>query len=443
MSSFPVPRTRLPALEPLLAGDLWRNWSEQGRVFPVADLRDAVRYVRLKPTASCRLAVFDEGCGTTTDLPRAFLLYLYPDLDRARAAYDKAVSRPSFPDPHGYEPFLAERHAVVAVPFPNDAGIPALRHVYRSYRLRRALNEVLPDYPRTSWKIARGKTRKELLAYKPGRRAVFRIDVVVEHRSGPERIRLPLHVKVENPAGYKANFAKLASIHAAIPSDAGWRVPLPRGKADSRGLAAAEWIHGQRLDRIVSTGPREEALRATGKALAGLHRIVPTGLGPAATGLDGAALRDLGDDLANLLPEHAPRIRGIAERLADGAAFLAASRRATVHGDFHLDQVLLEPYGPVLVDFDRAGLGHPLGDVGALLAHLEESGFDPELGGEFLEGYVSACGSTVKTDQLEMATAAALFRRAIAPFRNLAPDWPAQILQRLERVEQRVSSVRT
>jgi len=442
MKRFRVPATCLPALEPLLVGDLWQTWAEQGKVFPVGDLREAVRYVRLKPTASCRLAVFGESREARSNLPAGFLLYLYPDRQRARAAYDKAVCRPRFPDPDGYEPFLSERHATLAVPFPNDAKIPALRHLYRPYRLRRALNEVLPDYPQTSWRISKRETGTQLLAYKPGRRAVFRVDVAIEHRTGPERIRLPLHIKVENPVSYRRSFANLTSIHAAIPEDAGWRVPAPRGNADSRGLAAAEWVHGVRLDRAVSEGPGAAALRATGRALLGLHRLAPAGLGQAASGLDGDSLCDLGNDLAELLPEHADRIRGLAERLAVQAAFLTEARSATVHGDFHLDQVLLAGDDVVLVDFDRAGSGHPLGDVGALLAHLEESGSGPESGHEFLEAYAEADGSPLERDRLSVATAAALFRRSIAPFRELKSDWPAQVLHKLERVAERLSGVR-
>jgi hypothetical protein len=104
--SFPLPRTDLPAFEPLMRGRLWRDWEESGMVFPVDDLRAAIHYVRLKPGTSCRIAVFQWDVGSATGPPLGFLLYLYPDAARACAAYEKIAGRPRFPTETSYRHFM-------------------------------------------------------------------------------------------------------------------------------------------------------------------------------------------------------------------------------------------------------------------------------------------------------------------------------------------------
>ena len=85
MNHFPVPPTRLPGLGRLLDGPLWREWTAQGKVFPLERFRDAVRYIRLKPTTSCRLVVFrDSPSPAAVGPPAGFLLHLYSDIERAQ-----------------------------------------------------------------------------------------------------------------------------------------------------------------------------------------------------------------------------------------------------------------------------------------------------------------------------------------------------------------------
>ena len=133
MNRFPVPATALPALKPLLDGSLWQEWAAERRVFPLADLVPAIRYVRLKPSTSCRLVVFGAEGETAADPPPGFLLHLYPDPERARVAFGKELTRRSHKGEGVFEPFLCERFGVVAVPFPNDPAIPGLRHMYRPH----------------------------------------------------------------------------------------------------------------------------------------------------------------------------------------------------------------------------------------------------------------------------------------------------------------------
>jgi len=442
VSRFPVPVTKFPALEPLLAGHLWHDWEEQNLVFPLSDLLAAVRYVRLKPKSSCRLVVFGDTDAIDDDPPPGFLLHLYSDLDRARNAFDKRSYRHPVRGESAHEPFLCEKYAVVGVPFPNDPRIPGLRHLYRPYRLRSALVELLPDYPADRWRIKRNLIRKQLLAYKPGRRAVYRIDVTLDRLDGSERVSVPLQVKLESPEGCEAIHRNAAGIHAAIPGDAGWRVPRMRGKVVERSMIATEWIEGANLDVLIEKPERAlPALRLTGSALAGFHSIEADLPFLPSLPDEAESLRSLGHDLAILLPGEERPIAALADRLATRIPELAGSRMTIVHGDFHLGQVILEGGMPVLLDLDGAGRGRVATDLGFFLAHLEELGVGPVPGKTFLEGYSQGGGECPDPDLLTLATAAGLFRRTVVPFRRLMVDWPERIRLRLARVEGLLASV--
>ena len=52
MTAVALPEHGIPALEGLVNGGLWARWVDEGRVFPVPDLRRAIRYLRLKPYLS-------------------------------------------------------------------------------------------------------------------------------------------------------------------------------------------------------------------------------------------------------------------------------------------------------------------------------------------------------------------------------------------------------
>jgi Ser/Thr protein kinase RdoA (MazF antagonist) len=152
--------------------------------------------------------------------------------------------------------------------------------------------------------------------------------------------------------------------------------------------------------------------------------------------LDPGSLLALGADLAGVIPGVERPIRTLADSLARRVTHSGTEGSATVHGDFHVDQVLLAGDRVVLVDLDRAGRGDRHADLGAFLAHTEESDLPLECRDAFLRGYTEAGGVAPDPGALAAARAAALFRRSIFPFRTLLPDWPMEIRRRLYRIDQ-------
>ncbi len=432
MKPLPIPPHSLPGFEPLMNGELWLRWHSDGIVFPVENIRAACKYLRFKPDATCRIFIAGVDHHTADEPPQGYMLHLYPDAGRADVAYAKEMSKRHTVGSDGHTPFLCEESAVVGIPYPNDPEIPDLRHLYSPDRFRRTLNDLLDEYPEDTWRIQRSLTKLTLLNYKPGRRAVYRIKVKLRRRVGDEKVRVRLHVKVENPRTCDRSFENLQKIHDAIPPSAPWRVPSPRGQAERRTLMGAEWVEGSPLRDVAAQPGAEPVFRRVGAALASFHRL-PVELDHLLSPVEeGDRLIQHSRDLAGLLPDRKEEILALGEELACQISRLSLSPSAPVHGDFHVDQVLIAGDRPVIVDLDRSGLGYAATDLGSFMAHLDELEISPKCGEAFLRGYQEEAGASLPREWLQVTRAAAIFRRAGFPFRELREEWPAEVTARLE-----------
>lgn len=198
--------------------------------------------------------------------------------------------------------------------------------------------------------------RQELLAYRPGRRAVLRAPTT----------RGPVWIKVVPPRRAQ----RIVDAHAALGA-AGAPVPA---------------VHGWSPDGVIVTAhaPGEPALAADADPDAVLgavdalrERIATADLAEPARARTPARLRWYAPRAAAELPgsaDAAERIRARCE------AALAADppEPRPIHGDLHLGQVFLdeapgEPRITGLVDVDTAGIGDPDEDPAALVAHTVAS----------------------------------------------------------------------
>lgn len=167
-------------------------------------------------------------------------------------------------------------------------------------------------------------------------------------------------------------------------------VPVPKMIALSENPAVAEaplvlmsYVDGLVVDSPAKAeGLTEDVRSAVGKsmttALADIHRV----------DLESAGLLDLAShkpyaerqlkrwttQWANSKSRDVPALDLLAERLA---ANIPDQRELTlVHGDFHLNNVIIAPDGSIVavVDWELCTLGDPLADIGALLAYWPEAG---------------------------------------------------------------------
>lgn len=156
-------------------------------------------------------------------------------------------------------------------------------------------------------------------------------------------------------------------------------------------FALVEFVDG----RVVRTREDLEALSdadvrrgafALVDVLARLHAVDPTEVGLAAFGrAEGYLARQVRrwhDQWGRVATRPLPDLDTLHARLAEACP--PESAASIVHGDFRIDNAILDPADPggvrALVDREMATLGDPLADLGLHLAYADPA-FDPVLGG--------------------------------------------------------------
>jgi aminoglycoside phosphotransferase (APT) family kinase protein len=185
----------------------------------------------------------------------------------------------------------------------------------------------------------------------------------------------------------------LAAVHGAVP--AGVRTPRPLGYVPRVRVSLCGHVPGR---TATLTDPRQRAsvVVAAARAAAMLHvtPVVPP------------VSRSVADEVAKLhqelgmirpvWPGVAAQIAAVLGRLEGRSQKVPALPSTFCHGDFTPAQVLLDPTGIGVVDFDTAAAGEPALDLGRFLAYLhyalakQGSRVGPALGQAFLSGYLSA-----------------------------------------------------
>lgn len=350
---------------------------------PVLDV--TLRYVRYKPATN---VVVDYGVTTPTGTHRAVLMAAAGRNLARRAA--RPASRHLAAKVAGRVPgggalgHAAELDALVQW-LPLDIWLPALAE--RPEDLARAVGAQTEDPGQAT-----------LLAYKPRRRAVLRVDGHV----------LKLYA---DEADFRAASAALL---------AGPRLPVltatPTGVAATLQLTGQHVMTGDLVEDPIVTAPEAGAL------LAALHRAsAPVGsrrLDPLCGAMATA------DTVAALVPELSPRLDRLVGRLT-AAAPVAGT--ALCHGDFHSSQLLTRSDGLAVLDLDEWGVGSPAADLATYAAHLLVGATDGvDQLDEALEALLGGYGR--RPNQLDWHIAVAVLRRSVFPFRTLpTSEWPERV----------------
>jgi aminoglycoside phosphotransferase (APT) family kinase protein len=137
-------------------------------------------------------------------------------------------------------------------------------------------------------------------------------------------------------------------------------------------------VRGALAARDLGAAARGRSGRALAEALAALHAVDPAAVGLGDLGRGGGYVER---QLARWNRQwEEGRTRDL-DALAEAHALLAArvppqQRTAIVHGDFRLDNCLLDPAGEVtaVLDWEICTLGDPLADLGLLLVYWAEPG---------------------------------------------------------------------
>jgi len=307
--------------------------------------------------------------------------------------------------------------------YPQDHALPGLETAAHPDSGLRLLNQHVFAFPRR-------KLRVEMVRYRPGSRAVLR------HRSG----KIRLYVRVMRPSALPN---LLAAAELAGHSD--FAVPSVVGSWDEGGIVWLSEIPGRNVRRLMGSGKPPEPNLVL-EALESLW-AVPMQTEGRPFNLAGAYRR------ARRTFRHALNGFDTAHELLDTAMKeldpFARSWRptTTAHNDFYDDQMLALPDGRVaIVDFEEAGPGDPMLDIGNFLAHLKWAscmGRRPkkDVSAAYYAQLRSAALNRFRwsEQELNLREAICLFRVTTNTVRRPSEEWRGRTLKGLSLVNERLT----
>jgi hypothetical protein len=319
------------------------------------------------------------------------------------------------------ERFAIELHADRAdriFRYPDDPYLPGLAPAANAAEAQSLISKHTPLRPQ--------RLSVELVRYRPGGRAVLRH--VAGWRGGQAQ-ELSLYARVMAPQRVQRLVAA-----AAVSEHSGLTLPRIAGCWEEGGITWLTEVPGETLRSRVRAGtpPNPEAV------LEPLAQLWATPPDESISGFDLPASFEWTERLLSIIltdkPDHT--LRQVAAHLRPFADSWHAT--AIAHNDFYDDQVVVTPSGALaLVDFEEAGPGDPLLDVGNLLAHLRwmsRAGREDDPCTNYRESFSEAALARFgwAPRDLALREAFGLFRLSTNPFRQLRRDWPGAVQRGLK-----------
>ncbi len=395
-------------------------------------VRSERRYVRLRPgeTTVVAFTVFADD-GRSADayvrLPEG------PEAASSTRETAEKWSRlmpAAAPPPFGDGVRVLDGDAGVLFFFPNDAVLRGLKDVVDLDRLKRVVGDLPPFKGRL--RIKADGAEFAVLRWKPEHRLVasFRAKTRdAEGRAGPT---LDAIVRVFADDRGRRLFRLAAELASAAEPPP---IPYAIGAADEGRLFVEARVPGRPLRELLLSG-EDGAPAACADAIAKVHAVTPrTPLPSFDLAAEAAAAAQ---SVATWLPASA----ACAGRIADAVRARAPRGPAPaslLHGDLHQGQFLIAGDGVRIVDFERAGTGDPLADIGnfaaELLAFADEEPAAKTAAHRFLQRFLeahSALPGRYDSAALPAYVAVALLRRSTLALRRAAPDAEIRARRHLE-----------
>jgi hypothetical protein len=280
---------------------------------------------------------------------------------------------------------------------PLDLGLPALAEAPRQLARRLANAGV---------RVAVTPAEPRRLSYKPGRRAVLRLD---EHV-----------LKIYGSARQFAAAAAALRAGSALPEVA---TPACEAVLPSLRLTVQAAIDGAPVPGLEVAAEAGALLRRLQLADVPSLLTVPRDVQLAAASRKAALI-------GAVVPGLARRVGALFHRLRRSAP--PAARLVPAHGDFHAGQLLRAGGALHVLDLDSICLGTPALDLAEYAAGATEAGL--ETGIAALEALVDGYGA--RPDALDWELAVAILVRASHPFHRALPAWRDRLEQMIGAAEE-------
>lgn len=356
-------------------------------------------YLKYKPRTSCLASFIARGKGAP-----AFVYFKGFAGDASHKIGKAALQSAS--DSSGV--VVDEALRVAAYLFPRDAVLSHLADLLNpADRLRKDWGDHIPT----------GELSIDALRYKPERRFVGAVMV-----AGKPMASVKLYAGRDYDRAQR-NAKVLANVRGA-------RLPRRLERRPKERYVLSEWVTGVRLREVMAQRrDLADVAERVGATLATLHSHRCGRLQFAPTDLASAEARSAIAAIADVLPSVARRAARLARDIADGLADQHVEL-SVCHGDFHLDQVLVDDE-IALLDVDNACIGDPARDLGNFIAHCEREALNGWLlpaevdlwRSHLLAGY-QRVRQLPNDDRISRHVALGLLKLAIEPFRQRQAHWP-------------------
>jgi hypothetical protein len=315
--------------------------------------------VRYYPGATCLL-----GYGLKYDDPRGERV---PFALAGRAFGTEPVpmhfrDRPAILTPAGPIPSYWPDLRLAVWPFPEDPAMPGLGHIVRASGT--LFDADVPLTP-TPWTGTRPGLETIVVNYVPAKRCILRYDRLDHAR--PE----PFYGKVYANDDASAVFARMQLLwEYAARSAPELGLARPLGCDRARNAVWQDSPGGEPLMEALLSTDMPALLRRVAATLAGLHRADLPAERVWRVADESVKLDRAREALLRFYPDLHREIDATIGPLA-AAVPADVTRTACVHGDFHINQVLVRRDRVSIIDFDLFGRGDPLFDVARFLSRFE------------------------------------------------------------------------
>ena len=423
-----------PAL-PHLATAL--DGASMARVFGAALIGSQVRYcevdrIKYRPRRNCSvsycLQVLDARRGAFEQRVAA----RFCSGGDAQRRHRQAAARPLVASAAG--PALQHVPALDMLAFwlPNDAKLDALRLLCDDIELRRrCLHEVVATLTGGRGELVDHRTT--LVQVVPELRACARVELQLRREPCAALSTHTLYVKANiERSGAAAQALMLALSDSSAQTDGRLLTPRSMLWQEAAGL---HWQHALPGRALVDVDPAIGAASSArvGRQLAALHA---TPIPATSTTLSVASLRAQSAKAADLLgcvePGWQPLLARLVDRLDAGAGWIDGAAPATLHGDLHPRNILVDRQAGAVrhafIDLDDVHTGPALVELGVWVADAHYRALLDGLApaqvaascGAFLAAYTEASGERVDSAQLAWSAAHHLLcQRAYRAVANL------------------------
>ncbi|WP_165372546.1 phosphotransferase [Nocardioides iriomotensis] len=235
--------------------------------------------------------------------------------------------------------------------------------------------------------------------------------------------------------------APIASRHQALWSRSNLppelRIAEPLAADPVREVLWTRGVPGRPVTEAVDPAQLPDATVSVGPMLAALHASAVPVRGR--VDVDGllAEAHSKATKLSRAHPAVGPAVNDLVAAATRRRAEAGPERLCTLHGDFHLAQLVWSEQGPVLVDLDSMTHGPPEVDLAEFLAELAlrdlPRGIARGVASELLSSYSSASGTEIDAALLETCADVEFLNRCYRHLRRHSPGWQSDLAAALGR----------